>query len=344
MQPDNVHTARRNKEIAFRHSYWKRHRTRISAALNRLYPGQPRSHAFDTCGTGAWIMANPDNPEHLRINATYCHDRFCAPCQRARAQNIRFNLADFIQKKDVRLLTLTVASDGQPLAKMIAHLYASFTLLRRSRLWQAHVTGGLAVLEVKRSARSPRWHPHLHVLIEGTYIEQGHLTTLWHSITRTSFILDILRPKSHHDTATYVVKYLTKPTALKFTNHPELLDECIVAMKGRRTLLQFGTWYGISLTTDPVRILWRAIAPLHEIITRAAQFDPYALRLLETLEAKRRCQTDQANQNRGPPEPSSPINPIAPFARTHSTPRPGSTTTVLRSVQHTTPTLPTAIA
>lgn len=340
MHPDHLYNARRNKELAFRHSYWARHRARISAALNRLYPGDPRADAFDRCGTGAWIMVNPDNPDQVRVNATYCHDRFCAPCQRSRGQNIRFNLADFIKTKQVRLLTLTVASDDQPLAKMIAHLYHSFTALRRTNLWQTHVTGGLAVLEVKRSTQTPRWHPHLHVLIEGTYLEQGALTHLWHSITKTSFILDIRQAHRPDDTASYVVKYITKPTALRFTNRPELLDECIVAMRGRRTLLQFGTWYAIRLTSDPIRILWQPVAPLHEIITRAASCDPFALRLLEILEAKRQCHTDPDNQNRGPPASTSPIYPTAPVAKTPSIPTRGSTTAVSRYVPDTTPTLP----
>lgn len=331
MHPDTSHSARRAKELAFRHSYWRRHRARISAALNRLYPDDPRSEAFDGCGTGAWVMADPEDAEHVRINAAYCHDRFCAPCQHARGENIRYNLTDFIKDKDVRLLTLTVASDGQPLAKMIAHLYKSFAALRRTTLWQSHVTGGLAVLEVKRSARLPRWHPHLHVLIEGTYLEQGHLTVLWHAITKTSFILDIRKATRPDHTAAYVVKYITKPTALKFTNHPNLLDECIVAMRGRRTLLQFGTWYGISLTSDPVQILWQPVAPLHDIITRAARFEPFAIRMLATLEAKRQCRTARENPNRGPPASYSPINPTAHFAKTRSTPRHGSHLVASRS-------------
>lgn len=210
------------------------------------------------------------------------------------------------------MVTLTVATDNLSLADSLKLLYTSFHKLRRSKLWKRTVIGGVAILEVKRSATRPRWHPHLHVLVEGSYIPQNELTHVWHAITKTSFIVDVRMVSDARHAAHYVTKYLTKPTALRFTHETHLLDETIVALKGRRTILGFGSWYRLGFTRPVDTTEWTPVDRLEKIIADADQGDWDSIRILEILESKRQCPNVTENHKRGPP----------PFdCRTHLTAR-----------------------
>lgn len=287
-------------------------------------------------------MRSLEDPPRLKISASYCHDRFCSPCQRSRSLVIAQNLKDLIQHKQVRMVTLTIATDLLPLADALTMLYNSFQQLRRTPLWKSTVWGGCAILEVKRSATLPRWHPHLHVLTEGKYLSQGHLTQVWYSITGTSHIVDIRMVKSPDHAASYVTKYLTKPTALRYTNHDDLLDETIVALKGRRSVMPFGTWYGLRLTRPIPDGDWIPVLPLADLIRRAAGGSPPDIALLNALQEHRQCPIAPDNLTRGPPASKSLTPRSAPYAVSASITTPGplsATGLYADSALSTTPTM-----
>jgi len=273
-------------EIIFRHSGWTRARARVLAALGRVEPGSDRQLRFEACGSHAWVYQAADDPSRLCIKADYCHDRFCVPCQTARNLRLRNELLLLLRGRTLRFVTLTIATPAMPLANALTKLLTSFRRLRDSKLWKAHITGGLAVLEVKRSSRSPRWHPHLHILCEGSFIPQRALSNAWRAITKTSFVVDVRYVGDNEKAAAYVTKYVTKPVASHVTHSEALLDEAILAMKGRRTVIQFGTWYGQDLFRHRDTTEWVALAPLNRVITDALAGHIPAADILKTLNSR----------------------------------------------------------
>lgn len=269
--------------VLFRHSGWQRNRSLIAAALARTQQSQSRQSSFWECGAHAYVLESVDHPGTFRLAGSTCHDRFCGPCAQERSFTIAGNVLEAIRKVEVRFLTLTIKTDGETLAESLDKLYTSFATLRRRRWFQHRVWGGVAFCELKWSAKSQRWHPHLHCLVTGTWVDKFKLSRLWREATGDSYIVDIQRPKNDQDVSRYVTKYASKPFDNTFIARHELIDEAIVALKGRKLALTWGKWRGLLLTETPDTGAWEHVASLETIIVRAARGDSPSLIILESL-------------------------------------------------------------
>ena len=138
---------------------------------------------------------------------------------------MRDALASQMGTKAHSFCTLTLCGKGEKLTDLIDRLYKCFRALRQHPLWTNAVRGGGAFLEVKWIDKFGRWHPHLHCIIDADFMDQGHLSTAWHSITRDSFIVDIRRVRDIKGQQRYVTKYASKPLNTSFSTSPHLLDE-----------------------------------------------------------------------------------------------------------------------
>lgn len=267
----------------FRHSGWSHNRKLICEALARTDQSRSRRDSFSDCGSHAYVLESVDRPGEYRVAGSACHDRFCGPCAQERSYTIAGNVLDAIRNVEVRFLTLTIRTEGMSLGESLDKLYNSFSALRRRRFFKRRVRGGVAFVELKYSHKSERWHPHLHCLCTGTYIDRHKLSQLWHAVTGDSFIIDIQRPKRNELVAKYVTKYASKPFNNTFVNRAELIDEAIVAMKGRKLSLTWGTWRGMQLTETPDDGAWEHVAPLNTIVEQASRGDADALAILKAL-------------------------------------------------------------
>lgn len=240
----------------FRHSGWSQIRSKVFASLVRTGQTPTRIHAFGQCGSDAWLCRSNITEKDARgvpaykfcIKSNCCHDRLCTPCANTRSATIRDKLLQLMHGKQVSIITLTLSGKDQGLQEKVDRLYKHFRSLRLHPLWDENVAGGAAFLEIKYSEKAKRWHPHLHIIAEAKFIDQGELSTVWHTITKDSFIVDVGRPRDEKMTGVYVAKYASKPLNSSFSNDPNLLDEAVMALKGRRLCLTFGTWYGTPLT------------------------------------------------------------------------------------------------
>lgn len=266
-----------------RHSGWAGDRRRVFHALARTGQSASRLHRFAECGLGAWVARSVEEPDRLVVLCACCRDRWCVPCQRARTLTVRGNLSRWLHGRAVRFVTLTLRHTTAPLRQQIDHLYASFRRLRQSRDWQAHVTGGVAILELAADVQAGTWHPHLHCLVEGTYYPQRNLCDAWRRASRGSYIVDIRRPGRRDSTVTYVTKYITKPTPAAVIRTPAMLDEAITALHGRRLLLTFGTWSDAKLTQTRPHGTWEIIGPLDRILTAAWSGQEWAISIIQAV-------------------------------------------------------------
>lgn len=232
----------------FRHSGWAQIRKRILLAMIRTNQTRSRTCSFAGCGAASWVQVNNANPNRFRIQTNCCHDRFCTPCARVRSLRIQQALLAQMGKNGTTFITLTLSSRDPDLPSLVDRLYKHFRALRMHPTWADNVNGGAAFLEVKYNDKSKRWHPHLHILCDAKYIPQSDLQEAWHSITKDSYIVDIRRVRDQQVVNSYVTKYATKPLNATLLKDPGILQDTIVALKGRRLCLCFGSWYGTPLS------------------------------------------------------------------------------------------------
>jgi len=279
----------------FRHSGWAVTRSRIYKSLQRTEQSQARREAFCHCGKNAWVYESTlEDAPGLRVACDWCHDRFCEPCGTARAFANASKLVAACEGKSVRFLTLTLrGKKGSPLAPLVKRLYATFRELRATSFWNQHVDGGAAFLEIKHTKF---WHPHLHVIIEGSFIEQSRLSSLWESLTGDSFRVDIRAIDSSGNRLEYAAKYASKPLDASFVKRPRLLDEAVCALKGVRMITTFGTWYGRLSDDDEIEgvgamlggsPVWRRIGTLPDVFRRALNGDVRCILALKVLRQTR---------------------------------------------------------
>ena len=295
-------------QVLFRHSGWAVDRGRVAAAIARTDQPDSRQQAFHDCGSFAHVLRSLEDPNKYRLAGSSCHDRFCLPCATERSRVIARNVCEAISEREVRFVTLTIRTESLTLENSLQKLYRGFQSLRRRAMWKRAVRGGVAFLELTYNPELRRWHPHLHCLVDGTWLDQKALRKAWYSVTGDSFIVDVRRPCNPEAVARYVAKYASKPFNTTFLRNTDLLDEAIVALKGRKLCLVFGTWRGLVLTATPDTGGWEHVASLARIIARAAIGCADCLRIIRTL-------TDQdmtGIYERAPPEPpfvTQPPNP-----------------------------------
>jgi hypothetical protein len=133
----------------------------------------------------------------------------------------------------------------------VTFLYQSFERLRAQRFWKAKVKGGAAVCEIKIGEGSGKWHVHLHLLAEASYIPKDELREAWRTASVGSYVVDIARVFDVSGQAAYLCKYLTKPADESVWRAPDRFIEAVLALRGRRLCGTFGAWRGCRLEDRP---------------------------------------------------------------------------------------------
>lgn len=262
---------------------------------------------FINCGAMARSEWSP-SLQRRRLSAYYCHCRHCEPCARSKANKIAANLKKHLKNaraNEYRLITLTLKHSDAPLKEQIEKLYKSFRKLRATKQWKKTQVGGAFILEVKWTGR--QWHPHLHLVSQGRYLDKYKLSELWHRSTGDSFIVDLKVITRSEDAAHYVTKYITKSTSESVWDDPSAAQEWIIASKGLRTCNTFGSWRKFPLlsTADATRD-WEIEDSLIRILDRANAGERIARDMLNTLRPPGRA--DEADPRDPPPPPE--IDPV----------------------------------
>lgn len=269
--------------VALRHRSWWHDRLRVHRALDIVYPDGNRPIRFGLCGAKAHVEVSDSDPPQYRLSAEFCRDRWCRPCQRERGRIIAANIVDHLDGARCRLVTLTIRTHGMTLADAVIKLYTSFSKLRLTTFWQSRVTGGCAVCEIKPTQDGKRWHPHLHLLVQGQYIPQAWLAKKWYAITGDSYIVDVRACTHSTDAARYVTKYLSKPVPSSIVRNPPSLVEAIRALSGRRMVATFGDWRGLKLTHTESQAAWTKLCTYMELTDKVLLRDVESRRILSHL-------------------------------------------------------------
>lgn len=193
---------------------------------------------------------------------------------------------------NLKFITLTVLNrNGEALRDQLDRLFAGFRQLRRLDVWDNAVRGGAAVCEIKRT-KHDRWHAHMHIIADADFIDQRQLSRAWQACTTDSYIVHIRAVEDTDADVAYTAKYAGKPMESGFWKNPSLLEEAILALRGRRLIVTFGTWYktdpnlddeeGETLFRDDPR-RWKPICTVSTLWRRAAAGDWNARRVVASL-------------------------------------------------------------
>ena len=237
-------------ETEFRHSGWAVTRDRVKAALERIQVPAARQERFHHCGSGCVIEVCKVSGR-ARAVSNHCHDRFCKACGDTRSRLIAANLERHLDKREARFITLTLKHNSSRLCDQVDRLQTCFRRLREWVGWEESVKGGAAFLEVKLDKGGRFWHPHIHIIAEGSYLPHHRLSEAWLKITGDSSIVDIRFVRDPGEVVRYVAKYASKPLDATLFRSPDHLDEAMLALRGRRLCNTFGSWRGVKLEDKP---------------------------------------------------------------------------------------------
>jgi len=221
--------------------------------------------------------------DKYRISCDRCRDRFCVPCASERSRIVAANVHDHIKDRTVRFITLTLRSSNAALDQCVSRLYDCFARLKRRKCWSCSQTGGAVFLEIKWSPDKQQWHPHLHIISEGKFLDVRELSMHWKCITGDSFIVDIRIVKQSKQAAQYVAKYASKGIGGAYMHDPAKLREAIKCLSGRRLLATFGDWRGLKLLEQKVEDDWECIGNLNDFLIRCRKGELGVTTILKKL-------------------------------------------------------------
>lgn len=224
-------------EITYRHRHWSWRRRRVWDALQRVNTDGQRLIRFKECGAKLTLNIN-DGPY---LSSQTCRDRWCDPCSRTQARYIAEQIKKLLLPSATRFCTLTLRHSATPLTDQLNFLYDSYRKLRQRTIWNQQ-TASLAICEIKYIPTTTRWHPHLHVLTVGNFIDAYDLSDQWHRVTHDSYVTHIKRVTTIDQAYHHLSSYMTKPFGADVYEYPNALDEAIISMRSRRSLISSGKW------------------------------------------------------------------------------------------------------
>ena len=279
-----------NLGISYRHSATQGRRTRIRRAIEQMEANEDRLDRWDHCGAYATIERSVETPSKLRVNCTRCHDRFCPACGTERSRRISHNVVNAMNGQVHRFLTLTVKHTNEPLGQLLDKLQRGFGKLRKSKLWRTTTTGGAAFVEVKKANG---WHPHIHAIMQGNWIDAKELSREWLRATGDSSIVKLKMIRDPQKVAYYVAKYASKPLDTTVVNDTDALQEALTTLRGRKMIMTFGTWRTRSLTTSETDEVWETVGTLQQMMDLENQGDPGAIEIMNALRRTIECRRNE---------------------------------------------------
>jgi len=248
------------------------------------HPARKLANKLVHCGRHPQVLWS-GSEERIVIASSRCKARICPSCGAARSRSLRASLLPIVREMDSpRLITLTLASSDAPIREQIARLQRCWRRLRGRKAARAYLAGGLTVVEITYNAERDQWHPHLHILAEGSYWPQTSLANLWEAITGDSRIVDIRAIHDRKDAVAYVTSYVSKAQQPRHAP-PHRLWEWCEAVHGLRMAQTWGCYHPRPLRVmphDTARDL-RPLAPLNMLMAAAEQGDETAAAILADL-------------------------------------------------------------
>ncbi len=198
------------------------------------------------CCSGASFYVDPDASQ-VKPWISRCHVRDCPYCARSRCGRVAAQLLAVLHKmKAPRVFVLTVKSTDWPLSQQLRALRQDFAKVRRRAIWKKLVTGGAYTVEITLNLDTLLWHPHLHIIWDGSYFPQKLLRNLWYEATGGAEIVWVEAVRDYTDAARELTKYIGAPQdVMKWPGHK--IREYASAVNGARMVQCFGDCHGVKV-------------------------------------------------------------------------------------------------
>lgn len=201
--------------------------------LNRL------ADRLEDCCRIPHIYIHPETA-HIKLQIFRCKSRLCVLCGARRAKELHTQILPLVKNMNSpRIIVLTPKSTDRPLREQIQTLVKNFTKLRKTDDWKRRFSAGFYCIEVTHNDVTNQWHPHLHIIVDGSYWFWEELRNTWHDVTGNSFIITINRCNSHDHAVREITKYSTKTQNIK-TVPPYRVPEWALQVKSMRFINMFG--------------------------------------------------------------------------------------------------------
>lgn len=263
-----------------------------------------RAVSLRGCRTIAWFVRHKESGQ-IRVAANSCHLRWCPLCAKTRRYFLQSSVGKWIRGLNrPKFLTLTLRSQEAPLAVQIDYMYKFFRQFRLTKFAKKHFHGGIWFFQVTKNEKTGLWHPHLHIAIDGKYVDIKQISKQWERITHGSSIVDIKEVKDPKKCAEYVSRYASQPCSLESLDANSRVD-LFNAFSGRRIVGTWGSAKGVDVAgkkcTD--KESWEKISPYWSTILLARK-SYYHQEILRAWKAGDVCSSVPIEENRGfaPPD------------------------------------------
>lgn len=167
---------------------------------------------FNACGSRAWVQFSPSRGKH-RVRFKSCGLLLCPTCGPRKAARKATQIAAWmgdIKPFQWRMFTLSLPSTDNPLVAQIEELKKAFRRLRQTRIFADTQNHGAAIVEVTFNLTTGQWHPHIHALMRGDWVQVDALRAAWWSAAKCEARIHLRVVDSSRKAAGYVTKYLGK--------------------------------------------------------------------------------------------------------------------------------------
>lgn len=193
---------------------------------------------WEACRSRAWFARHVETGE-VRVFSSACRLRWCSLCTTARRNWITHQVAEWIlNAKYPKFLTVTLKHSDAPLLHQVNSLYKYFRKFRHAKFVKDSAYGGIWFFQIKRSSATGQWHPHIHCVVEGKYMQHRKLSELWKKITFGSNIVDIRPVRDPRKAANEVARYASTPADISSLS-PSDYVEVFQSLHCRKSC---GTW------------------------------------------------------------------------------------------------------
>ena len=197
------------------------------------------------------------------VSPWWCHSPWCMDCRTAWRMESLNRIGEAAKAwGETRTIVLTVRNVPQgELSSTMDKIQAAFKRLRSFDVWKKTVTRGIMFWGVRYHGKTG-WHPHLHLVVEGEWMDAAALTAAWSLCCEKEGLysrhtgLALVEPKpgnverviDHHLKGTRKAGETSDVGALMLRAHRrgglEVLGEAIDAFKGRPWYRPFGEGTG----------------------------------------------------------------------------------------------------
>jgi len=220
----------------------------LAAHLQRGTPvDQVRASKLDRCHSSHLLFESLFKLRLLLLPYA-CHSVSCLRCaveKSAAYMQRALTTIDRIPPDSLDLRHIVFTVRNVPLgglAEAIPNFLKAWRQLRRYPAWKEHVRGYLWNFEVTYNRKDASWHPHVHVLADGSYFHHSTISASWASfVARRNLYadprhcvhisrVDVARGRDLHSAIHEATKYVLKPFNPR--TPPTAMLELVDALRG----------------------------------------------------------------------------------------------------------------